>query len=279
MEHGIVAIAGLGLIGGSLARDLAARGIDVLGYDSDPTTLQAALAAGILAGTLAPDLAGVEAAEVLVLAVPVGRAPGILRAAAERLRHLRLVTDVGSTKEGIGRAAEGTGLAAHFVGGHPLAGDHRGGWSASRTGLFEGARVFLSPTPETTPEALSRAHALWRMVGALTEEVDAISHDHEMAWISHLPQAASTALALALASARIGPERLGPGGRALTRLAGSSPTLWTEVALENAAVLRHALQTLEHHLRDLRLALERGEPQEIHELFAAGKAWADAEHT
>lgn len=272
---GVVAITGLGLIGGSLARDLSARGLTVLGYDPDPETVRAALDAGVIAGTLEPDLGGVEAAEVLVLATPVGRAPGILAAAAEadRLGGLRLITDVGSTKLGIARAAEAVGVGEVFVGGHPLAGDHRAGWNASRTGLFEGARVFLTPTQATSPGALARARELWRTVGARIEEVDAAAHDREIAWVSHLPQSVSTALALALAGAGIGPDRLGPGGRDLTRLAGSSPTIWTEIALENAAELAPAIQELERRLQSLRRALEMGDGAAIREFFDEGREW------
>lgn len=273
MTTGIVAITGLGLIGGSLARDLAARGVMVLGYDPDRDTVRAALDAGVISGTLDPDLGGVEAAEVLILAAPVGRAPGILTAAAHRLGELRLITDVGSTKLGIARAAERAGLAHLFVGGHPLAGDHRAGWSASRTGLFQGARVFLSPTPATTPAALSCARGLWSALGARIEEVDAATHDREIAWVSHLPQTASTALALALADAGIGAERLGPGGRDLTRLAGSSPTIWTEIALENTTALAPAIQELERRLQSIRRALETGDEEAIREFFTRGREW------
>lgn len=274
MTTGIVAITGLGLIGGSLARDLAVRGVRVVGYDPDPDTMRAALDAGVLSGTLDPDLGGIEAAEILVLAVPVGRAPGILTATANRLRHLRLITDVGSTKQGIGAAAERAGLAHLFVGGHPLAGDHRAGWAASRSGLFRGARVFLSPTLTTTPAALACARELWANIGAYTEEVAAVAHDQEIAWVSHLPQATSTALALALAGAGIGPDRLGPGGRDLTRLAASSPTLWTEIALENATALSQAIHALQAQLEQVRLALEERDATGIYEFFAGGKGWA-----
>ncbi len=274
MEPRVVAIAGLGLIGGSLARDLAARGVTVLGHDADLATVRRALDAGVITTALGPDLAGVEAADALVIATPVSRAPGVLESAAPRLHHLRLVTDVGSTKQGIVATAARLGLAARFVGGHPLAGDHRAGWGASRTGLFQGARVFLSPTPGTAPEALARARALWEGVGARAEEVDADAHDRSMAWISHLPQAASTALALALAAERIAPAALGPGGRDMTRLAASSPALWTEIAMENAAMLGPAIRALEERLRQLRRALEEEDEGAVHNFFAKGREWS-----
>jgi prephenate dehydrogenase len=273
VELRTVAIAGLGLIGGSLARDLAAAGVRVIGYDADPATIREALAAGVIEAILGPDLAGVEDADALVVAVPVTRAVELLEVAAPRARGLRLVTDVGSTKERITMTAERHGLAHNFIGAHPLAGDHRSGWAASRPGLFRGARVFLTPIPSAGPEALATARALWAGVGARVEEIDATEHDRRMAWISHLPQVTSTALALVLAAEGIEPDDLGPGGRDLTRLAASSPALWSEIVLENRAALSAAIHSLEERLRRFRDALDGVDEGSIQEIFAAGNHW------
>jgi prephenate dehydrogenase len=269
-----IAIIGLGLIGGSMARDLATRGVTVLGYDADPATVRAALDEGIITTALGPDLTGVETVDLLVIATPVARAPGVLETAAPRLCQVGLVTDVGSTKEGVVAAAERLDLAPRFVGSHPLAGDHRAGWSAARMGLFRGARVFLTPTSATRPEAMLAVRTLWAMVGASTEEITAAAHDQLLAWTSHLPQSVSTALAHVLAAERIGPAELGPGGRDLTRLAESSPALWTEIALENAGALGPAVQALEERLRHLRHALEAGDQGAVQEFFTSGREWS-----
>ncbi|HSL69381.1 MAG TPA: prephenate dehydrogenase/arogenate dehydrogenase family protein, partial [Longimicrobiales bacterium] len=159
-----VAIIGLGLIGGSLARDLAARGVQLIGYDLDARALRAALDENVIARALSSDLEGIEAADVVVLALPVQVAPAVLAAVAGRVGHAHLITDVGSTKSGIVAAAERLGLGERFIGGHPLAGDHSSGWSASRRELFRGARVFLCPGALTRPDVLDRARALWTLV-------------------------------------------------------------------------------------------------------------------
>jgi len=161
-----VGIIGLGLTGGSLARDLAAADVPVLGYDHDHATLAAAADAGVVTSALDHSLRGLAAAGVLVIAVPVDATAGVLRRAAPHLAGVDLVTDVGSTKVGIAAAAEAAGLGDRFVGGHPLAGDDRTGWHASRSGLFLGARVFLCPGPESSSTAIERADRLWRLVGA-----------------------------------------------------------------------------------------------------------------
>ncbi|CAA9333315.1 MAG: hypothetical protein AVDCRST_MAG89-2245, partial [uncultured Gemmatimonadetes bacterium] len=186
------AILGLGLIGGSLARDLAANGVRVFAGDRDEAAVRAAAEQGI-----ARPLTWNEPMDVVVLAVPVVAARELLRELAGRMEGVRLITDAGSTKRSIVDAAEQMGIGARFVGSHPLAGDHRSGWDASRAGLFEGARVYLSPSPSTDADALELARELWTRVGAVPEVMDAVEHDRRLAWTSHLPQAASTALARA----------------------------------------------------------------------------------
>ncbi|HEV2131793.1 MAG TPA: prephenate dehydrogenase/arogenate dehydrogenase family protein, partial [Longimicrobiaceae bacterium] len=268
------AVVGLGLIGGSLARELAARGVRVLAHDRDTAALQAALEEGVVHASLGESLEGVGEADLLVIAVPVDAAPAVLSIVRSQLGSVRLVTDVGSTKQAVVRAAEALGIGERFVGSHPLAGDHRSGWSASRPGLFRDARVYLCPTPTTGEAALELARQLWTGLGAEPELLDAQAHDQRLAWTSHLPQAASTALAQALAAAGIAPCDLGPGGRDVTRLAGSSPEMWTGIALENAAALSGATEALEERLRELRAALRRGDEQAVHRFFEAGREWS-----
>lgn len=272
-DLGTVAIVGLGLIGGSLARDLAARGVRVLGGDLDPATLRAAHDEGVLAASRGPELNGIEEADALVIAVPVVHAPELLEAASPRLRHLRFITDVGSTKGRMVATAERLEIAPSFVGGHPLAGSHQGGWQASRAGLFEGARVFLSPTAATGEAALSTVRALWDAVGARVHVIDATEHDRLLAWLSHLPQSVSTALALTLAGESIRPAELGPGGQGMTRLAASCPDLWTGIALENAAALVPAIRALGERLQAFGDALERRDAKALGDFFAAGQEW------
>ncbi|CAA9302302.1 MAG: Prephenate dehydrogenase [uncultured Gemmatimonadetes bacterium] len=260
-------VIGLGLIGGSVARDLAARGVYVLGYDRDPATLAEALRDGGIHEALSDLDAD---ADLVVIAVPVSVAAAVLRGLGPRLRAATLITDAGSTKASIVQAAQEAGLVARFVGSHPLAGDHRSGWSASRAGLFVGARVFLSPTASTAPDALDAAHALWRDLGATTEAVDAAEHDRRLASISHLPQALATALASLLSAQAFGRADLGPGARDMTRLAGSSPEMWTAIAADNAHHLVPAVAALEERLGALRAALARGDEAWLRRFFEEG---------
>jgi len=272
---GTVAILGLGLVGGSLARDLHALGWRVLGHDRDAPTLDAAVREGCVRVALGSDLAGIEDADLVVVAVPVGEVPRVLRDVALR-PGASVVTDVASTKRSVLAAAEAAGLSHRFVGAHPLAGDHRSGWSASRCGLFRGAAVFLCPARGAGPAVIQRAVALWRAVGAEPRVSDAAEHDRLMAWVSHLPQAAASALALALARSGLAAKALGPGGRDTTRLAASSPGVWTDILLDNADEVGAALAALEVSVADLRRSLERGDREGLVEALEAARRWKEA---
>jgi prephenate dehydrogenase len=273
LEIRTAAILGLGLIGGSLARDLSARDVRVLGWDADADSLRAAVAEGVVHHALAGDLRGVDQADTVVLAVPVLAAPELLRRLASHLDGVRLVTDVGSTKTSIVEAAQSLGIGARFVGSHPLAGDHRSGWGASRVGLFQDARVFLTRAPSTVPAAMHLASALWTGVGGRPELIDMHMHDVRLVWRSHLPQVVSTALALTLAETGTSPADLGPGGRDVTRLAGSDPAMWADILVDNADALASALAKMSAHLSGLADRVARGDRDALLRLFAEARKW------
>ncbi|MEP6621474.1 MAG: prephenate dehydrogenase [bacterium] len=270
-----VAVVGLGLMGGSLARALAARDVVVFGYDSVPDSLDAAEGEGIVHERLSGNLEGIEKADVVVFALPVDATITALTRAAPRLANTRLIMDVASTKRTIVATAETAGLGARYVGAHPLTGSHRSGWRASRATLFDDARVFLCPTPSTTVESLVLAESFWRSLRTGVEVLDAATHDEQMAWRSHLPQAMATALALVLHNAGIQRSALGPGGRDMTRLAGGSPDLWTSIAEDNTAALMTSIDALEEELRRFRSALLTADQAGIREYFTAGRDWFD----
>ena len=268
-----VAVLGLGLIGGSLARALAVRGETVLGYDRSPNVSLRAIEAGIVTYDIADDLSGLEEADTVVLAVPVNDAPVLLERAAPRLATTRLITDVGSTKRSICAAAREHGLGPRFVGSHPYAGDHRSGWEASRADLFLNATVFVCTLPETTTVALKRAHDLWSGVGAVVEEIGIEEHDRRLAWTSHLPQFIATLAAAVLDRQEIGRAALGQGGRDVTRLAGSSSELWSAIALDNADNLGLALGSLQTELSLLQSALTRRDERTVRDLLERASRW------
>lgn len=268
------AVVGLGLIGGSLARDLAARGVEVVAFDPDAASVDLAMRDGVVAGRLDASLETV--ADVIVIATPVDTAIGVLRQLANGNHRGALITDVGSTKARIVAEASSLGLEERFVGSHPMAGDHRSGWTSSRRGLFAGARVYLCAPRGAPAELVARADDFWRTLDAHPVPIDAEAHDRTLAWTSHLPHFISSALALALGGVEIGRDELGPGGRDMTRLAGSSPEMWSAIAIENAPAIDAALAAAEQEVASFRHALTRVDAGELRGKFAAARAWFDA---
>lgn len=274
--EGPFAVLGLGLMGGSLARDLAAGGATVWGYDADASTLRRARRASVIAEIIGDDLARISGARTVVLAVPVDVAPALLERARPHLDGATLITDVGSTKGRIVAQARALGLAHSFVGSHPLAGDHRAGWSASRRGLFSDARVDLCGDASAPPAVWRRARALWRGVGARPVVRDASTHDAEVAFTSHLPQLLSLALSGSLAARGIARQRLGAGGRDMTRLAGSDAGMWSAIFDDNAAAVLDALDACQATLGALRAAVELHDRKAVHGAFGVAHRWMEA---
>lgn len=269
-----VGIVGLGLIGGSVARDLVARGVEVVGYDRDPGQLAnlSTEAGGRI--RLVESAGAVMEAPLVLIAVPVGEALDVLAALAPRASGAHVVMDVGSTKRDIAEMATQLGIAARFVGCHPLTGDHRSGWEAARSGMFSGATVFLCPSSETAPDALTAATAFWSALGGCVEALTPAEHDDRMALVSHLPHMVSVALALTLQRAGATHAMLGPGGRDVARLAGGSVELWTQIAAQNRQSLTQALSLFETRARELRTAIESSETAAVAALLANAAAWS-----
>lgn len=271
-----VAIVGLGLMGGSLARAVAARGARVLAYDRNAEHLDQAIDAGVVHQALGRDLSGMEQADVVVLALPVDATCLALPVLARRATKARLLMDIASTKRSVVACAELAGVGERFVGAHPLTGSHRSGFSAARGSLFEDAPVFLCPTSSTSAATLRMAEQFWHALHARTEALDPCVHDEEMAWCSHLPHVLASALACTLGDAGIPRSALGPGGRDVTRLAGSSTAMWSAIAADNADAITRALLAYEERLRAFREAIANRDGSTTRSMLEAGREWFEA---
>ncbi|MGE0452245.1 MAG: prephenate dehydrogenase [Vicinamibacteria bacterium] len=243
-----VAVVGLGLIGGSLARALRTAGHQVRGIDR-PGVLRAASRARAIERGVSLEQAA-DWADVLVLAAPPRANERLLRRLA-RLGPARLVvTDVSSVKQPI--VAEARRLALRrFVGGHPIAGSERSGFGASRAGLFAGAAWVLTPTAETEAGALRLVRRLARAAGARPIVLDAARHDRALAFLSHLPQLVAWALAGAVradAVARAELRLAGPAWRDMTRLCRSPARLWAQILAANRIEVVRAVRALRAEL-------------------------------
>jgi prephenate dehydrogenase len=241
----VAAIAGLGLVGGSLARALTRAGWAVIGVDRAPVLARARRARAIARAAALEEAAA--AADVVVLAAPPDANLRLLRRLA---RFPDVVsTDVGSVKRPIGLAAARLGLRS-FVGGHPMAGSERSGFAASSPDLFRGRPWILTPGPAPRG-AIALVRRLVHAAGARVVAMDAREHDRAVAFLSHLPQLAAWALLDAARADGVARRRLalaGPGFRDMTRLARSSRGLWRQILAHNRGHVAVALRALIHEL-------------------------------
>jgi prephenate dehydrogenase len=261
-----VTIIGTGLIGGSLGLALKKRRLAgrIVGCDRAPVLERAQDCGAIDSGTTHPADA-VQGSELVVLATPVFPILDLIDRLGPALVAKRLVTDVGSTKAQIvARAAKSFGRNAghRFLAGHPMAGKEHAGVEFADADLFEGAAWLFTPLPGQNVHAGLCGEFIHCVenLGARIAVVDASDHDRFCAWISHLPQMISTALAAALVD-EFGPDApvLDIGGRALremTRISGSPYSMWRDIAITNKKNVADALQKLEQRLAHIRENLD-----------------------
>jgi prephenate dehydrogenase len=272
-----IVVIGLGLIGGSLARDLRRCGHHLIACGRDTAKLAPAVELGIVDAVADDWAVALAAADVVVLGVPVGSLRELYARIRPHLPATAVVTDVGSTKGSVVRdvaAACGGRLPAQFVPGHPIAGTEQSGFAASVEGLFAGRTVVLTPTADTDPAATARVAALWQEVGARVLELTPDRHDAALALTSHLPQMLACTLMEQFAEA--GDDALvqliGSGFRGMARLAGSDPVLWRDVALANRAQLSLALRRYMERLGELAAAVDAGDGKHLEQRFTAAQA-------
>jgi len=260
-------VAGVGLIGGSLALAAREAGLvgEVVGFGRSEANLRLARERGIVDRVTRDPAAAAAGVDAVVLAAPVGVGSALAAAFRPHVGRGTLLSDVGSVKAGV---VEGLQAAwpdpAWVVGAHPIAGSDEAGAGAARADLFRGRLCILTPTRTTQAEALAAVRTLWEGVGARVEEMDAGVHDAILARVSHLPHLVAFALVDAVTRARAAGRPLagyaGSGLLDTTRIAASSPELWRDIALANAGPLRAALA-------EFRAALDR-----LEQLVASGDA-------
>lgn len=264
-----ITILGTGLIGGSFGLALKRQGFGgrIVGYDR-PGTLEKAIQCGAIdAGSTHP-FEATRGSQVVLLAAPVSGIVDLIQRLGPVVPSATLITDVGSTKAAIMAAARktfGHQTGARFLGGHPMAGKEQSGVEFADPDLFRGAVWFITPVPGQELDYGASGDFLYWVdkMGARVARIDAEEHDHLCAWISHLPQMVSTALAAALVD-EYGSDAplLEAGGRALremTRISSSPYSMWRDIAITNKKNIREVLLKLEQHLVHIRENLDSRE--------------------
>ncbi|MFI5356883.1 MAG: prephenate dehydrogenase [Opitutales bacterium] len=272
-----ITILAPGLLGGSVARAVRARGLArriVLWARRPEVRLQLAGQpwCDATAGTPAE---AVRDSGLVVIAAPVNRIVELTREIATHLTPGALVTDVGSVKGEIARHGHAALVPrGHFVGSHPMAGSEKTGWEHSDAELFVRRTCFVTPLPETDARAVETIVRFWQDLGGEVATVDPDRHDEIVAHISHLPQVVASTLCASLQ--RRDPlwrNFAGGGLRDTTRIAASDPQLWRTILEQNRDEILRALREFQDELHHFQSALANRDYHEITTLLERGRAY------
>ena len=267
---GRIAVVGTGLVGTSVALAAGRVGTGCRGFDADAAVLERAAARGAVepAASAAEAVAG---AELVVVAVPVGAAPAVVREVLDAAGEEVVVTDVASTKRPLATVPD-----PRFVPGHPVAGGVTGGPARAAADLFDAATWFLTPTRTSAPESVALVERFVSSLGAHPVRTDAESHDRLLALTSHLPHALANLLMLRVAEAAADDDAplafAGASLREMTRLAGANAAVWSDIFVGNADEIATALAGLRGSLDELADALENGDRERIEGTIATAAA-------
>ncbi|MEH6364799.1 MAG: prephenate dehydrogenase/arogenate dehydrogenase family protein, partial [Pseudomonas marincola] len=292
-------VVGLGLIGGSFAKGLRSSGLcrEVVGVDLDAPSRVQAVELGVVDRCEADLATACIGADVIQLAVPILAMERLLAELAKLDLGNAVLTDVGSAKGNVVRAArEAFGaMPARFVPGHPIAGSEQSGVEAANAALFRRHKVILTPLDETDAQAVALVEQLWRALGADVEQMQVDHHDQVLAATSHLPHLLAFGLvdSLAKRSENLEIFRYAAGGfRDFTRIAGSDPVMWHDIFLANREAVLHNLDLFRDDLDALRAAVDAGDGHQLLGVFTrarvarehfskilARRAYVDAMHS
>ncbi len=255
-----LAVVGLGLMGGSMARALRNAADTITGVDPSEVTRTYAVENGIVDAVTDDLKAGVAEADTVVLAAPVQAIMAMVeKRIGSYLRSNTLLIDIGSTKQDICRAMGRLPVSIQAIGGHPMTGKERSGIDASDATLWQGRPFVLCDTRRTTPATRLRAHALVDEIGAVAIEMDAERHDRLVAAISHLPYLLSAALVATVEQeARRDDDvwRLAAGGfRDMSRLAASDVKMMGDILSTNTRAVATLLALFRAQLAGLEAML------------------------
>ena len=275
-----IALVGIGLIGGSIARDIAALGLakHVVVSSRSPETLKRAEELGLGTEYVASAAEAVKDADLVIVSVPVGASGAVAEQIAGSLKPGAIITDVGSTKGSvIAQMQPFMPPHVHFIPGHPIAGTEKSGPDAGFVGLFHGRWCILTPLPETDPAALARLKTFWETLGSRVDEMDPPHHDKVLAIVSHLPHIIAynivgTADDLETVTESEVIKYSASGFRDFTRLAASDPTMWRDVCLHNKDAILEMLARFSEDLAYLQRAIRWGEGDKLFDLFTRTRA-------
>lgn len=272
LDESGIGILGVGLIGGSIAAALKARGYSgkIIGFGRNADRLQSARTGGLIEEFSTEPEPLVKQISFLVVCTPVDRIVEDVRRFAELSRPGTVITDAGSVKGEIcWKLSDYASREVSFVGSHPLAGSEKNGFEHAQSDLFEDRVCFMTPDSGAKPRDLRRVEEFWSFLGMRIHTLDPSEHDRLMSVTSHTPHLIAAAIALLLEE-RDRPFT-GTGFQDTTRIAAGDPALWRAILVQNRQEVSRTLKRFSEIIAILSQAIEYGDQQTLEHLLEMAK--------
>lgn len=281
MKIKTVGIIGLGLIGGSIAKALKEKlNINVIGIDIDKNNIGQALSTNtIIKGS--NDVSDVKDCDIVFICVPILESFDIILKIANIVKKGCIITDVGSTKSQIMNFVENKlGSNIIFIGGHPMAGSEKSGFSESKAHLFENAYYILTPSKNCSNSHINTLKKLIKAIGAIPLVLDPEQHDLITAAISHVPHVLASCLVNMinkLDNKENHMHKLAAGGfKDITRIASSNPFMWQNICFSNTKNICNIIDEYINMLNNFKTKLKNNSTKEIYNFFNNAKCYRDS---
>lgn len=268
-----VGIVGIGLIGGSLAKDIRTFGLarKILGWNRTEAHADRALELGLIDEKVASLEALLAQSDLVILAMPVNILAERLPQFLDEARPGQVFIDVGSTKQSLVDAVKQHPNRSAFVACHPMAGTERSGPDAAVDHLFRNRFTLLIDTEDSAPSAVHKVSMLWKTVGAVLASMSAEEHDRTAALLSHMPHVLAYALARTIKDAErnqaLNARFAGGGLASMTRIAHSPISMWLPIFQQNKAALLAAIDLFQRYLSDFREAIATDDALRLSDLM------------
>jgi prephenate dehydrogenase len=266
-----VTIIGLGLIGGSLAKDLRQLKFATRLTGVEPNELHARQALELgLVDVIEPLEKAVRNADLIIIAIPVDKELEVLPAVLDQIKGNTTVTDMGSTKKMIALSVKNHSNRKQFVAAHPMSGTENSGPMAALEGLFRNKITIICDHEDSGPQHLALIEKMFQMLGMNIAYMTSDEQDHSTAFVSHLPHAAAFALANAVqakADRSIIFDLASGGFRSTVRLAKSSASMWNPIFQQNSQYVASSLDDYIHHLQQFRDYIKNEQFDKLEELI------------
>ena len=277
-----IGFIGLGLIGGSIAKAIRKYHEDyrLLAYDQDRETLAAAVSSNMIDAVCEEHDERFRSCDYIFLCAPVEFNVKYLEYFKDNIGPDTILTDVGSVKTNIHEEVQNLGIGKYFIGGHPMAGSEKSGYSNSKAMLIENAYYILTPTPQVAEEKVQTYEKFVESLKALPVILDYQLHDQITGTISHLPHIIASSLVNFVKTHDTHDEimkNLAAGGfKDITRIASSSPIMWQNICLKNKDNIVDILDQYIDSLEDFKEAIEREDDLDLYNRFESSRNYRNS---